>query len=109
MVGELKADLDLLEKVSKGWLNEAAPELRKAAGAIDGLEYTVVQFGPLFIGAWEAYREAAAYIQDRLNEGATSCEQVGNALHATALSFGAQDLANQEALNQVAGETDHHI
>lgn len=109
MPRELKADLDLLEKASKGWLDEAAPELRKAAGGVEDLKYTAVEFGPLFIGAWNAYSKAAAYIQDRLNEGAVSAEQVGNALHATGVSFAAQEQANEQAVNQAAGDMGFQI
>ncbi|GGL18481.1 hypothetical protein [Nocardia jinanensis] len=109
MPRELKADLNLLESASKGWLNEAAPELRKAAGAVEDLKFSAVEFGPLFVGAWNAYSQAAAFIQDRLNEGAVSAEQVGNALHATVVSFGMQEQANEQALNQVAGDMGFQI
>ncbi|WP_280420767.1 hypothetical protein [Nocardia carnea] len=104
MAGDLKTDVELLEKASKAWLTEAAPILRDAAGAIEELKYTVVQFGPLFAPAHSAYIPVAQYVQDRLNEGAAMFDQVGNALHSSAASFGTQEFQNEQALNQVAGD-----
>ncbi|MGI5220395.1 hypothetical protein [Nocardia sp. CA-290969] len=105
MPRDLKADLDLLEATSKCWLTEAAPKLREAAQSIDNLKYTQVQFGALFIAAWQAYTNAAEHIQQLLNQAAPTAEQMGNALHATAVSFGVQEAANEQALNNAAGET----
>ncbi|WP_433757073.1 hypothetical protein [Nocardia sp. CA-135398] len=86
----MNVDLELLEKVSKVWLDEVAPELGKTAADIDGLKYTVVQFGPLFAGMWFEYTQAADFIQNRLNEAKPVAEQIGNALHTAATSFGQQ-------------------
>ncbi|MFI5715945.1 hypothetical protein [Nocardia sp. NPDC051750] len=104
-MSDLKADLDLLERASQAWLTEAAPILREAAGAIEELKYTEVQFGVLFMPAHHAYLPVAQFIQDRLNEGVASFEQVGNALHSAAASFGLQEFQNEQALNQIAGDT----
>ncbi|WP_406233254.1 hypothetical protein [Nocardia sp. NBC_01009] len=90
MARELKVDVDLLEKVSKVWLNDVAPELAQTAAEIDPLKYTVVQFGPLFFGMWEAYIGAAEFIQKRLNEAKPVAEQIGNALHTASTSFALQ-------------------
>ncbi|AFU04283.1 hypothetical protein [Nocardia brasiliensis] len=90
MARELKVDVDLLEQVSKVWLNEVAPELAQTAGEIDPLKYTVVQFGPLFFGMWDSYTGAAEFIQKRLNEAKPVAEQIGNALHTAATSFALQ-------------------
>ncbi|WP_157124290.1 hypothetical protein [Nocardia pseudovaccinii] len=90
MVRELKVDVDLLETVSKVWLNDVAPELGKTAANIDELKYTVVQFGILFAGMWHEYTQAADFIQNRLNEAKPVAEQIGNALHTAATSFGLQ-------------------
>lgn len=90
MARDLNVDLDLLEDVSKAWLNEVAPELGKTAANIDELKYTVVQFGPLFAGMWFEYTQAADFIQNRLNEAKPVAEQIGNALHTAATSFGLQ-------------------
>ncbi|MFI6955533.1 hypothetical protein ACIBJI_18885 [Nocardia sp. NPDC050408] len=86
----MNVDLNLLEDVSKAWLNEVAPELGKTAANIDELKYTVVQFGPLFAGMWFEYAQAADFIQNRLNEAKPVAEQIGNALHTAATSFGQQ-------------------
>ncbi|WP_433680531.1 hypothetical protein [Nocardia sp. CA-119907] len=90
MARDLNVDLDLLEKVSKVWLNDVAPELGKTAADIDALKYTVVQFGPLFAGMWFEYSQAADFIQNRLNEAKPVAEQIGNALHTARTSFGQQ-------------------
>ncbi|MFC9436833.1 hypothetical protein [Nocardia sp. NPDC057030] len=90
MTRELKVDVDLLEQVSKVWLTEVAPELGQTAGEIDPLKYTVVQFGPLFFGMWDAYTAAAEFIQKRLNEAKPVAEQIGSALHTASTSFALQ-------------------
>lgn len=102
MPPELQADLNLLEATSKCWLTEAGPQLREAARSIDALKYTQVQFGALFIGAWQAYSKAAEHIQHLLDQSGPAADQMGNALHATAVSFGAQEAQNEDALNKVA-------
>ncbi|MFE3546480.1 hypothetical protein ACFXK0_26250 [Nocardia sp. NPDC059177] len=104
MGDNLKAELDVLELVSRTWLTEVAPGLRQAAASIDPLKYTEVQFGTMFNGAWSAYSKAAAYVQDRLNEGAPAAEQLGNALHQAVVSFGAQQDEQAAATNNIAGE-----
>ncbi|MET8651238.1 hypothetical protein [Nocardia aurea] len=90
MARELKADVDLLEQVSKVWLNDVAPKLGQTATDINELKYTIVEFGPLFAGMWFEYRQAADFIQNRLNEAKPVAEQIGNALHTAAVSFGMQ-------------------
>ncbi|MFC9896628.1 hypothetical protein ACFVMC_23320 [Nocardia sp. NPDC127579] len=90
MARELKADLELMEAVSKVWLNKVAPDLKAAAALIEPLQYTSVEFGPLFYNAWWAYAQASAYIKDRLNEGVPAAEKIGNALHAAVVTFGEQ-------------------
>ncbi|MFI2233745.1 hypothetical protein [Nocardia testacea] len=104
MARDLQTDIDLLEATSKCWLTEAGPQLREAAQSIDDLKYTQVQFGALFIGAWQSYSKAAVHIQDLLNQAGGAADQMGNALHATAVSFADQESQNQQALNNVAGE-----
>ena len=90
MTRDLKVDVDLLEKVSKVWLNDVAPELGQTATDIDPLKCTMVQFGPLFAGMWFEYTQAANFIQNRLNEAKPVAEQIGSALHTSATSFGLQ-------------------
>lgn len=104
MSRDLQADLDLLEATSRCWLAEAGPQLREAGQSIDSLKYTQVQFGALFIGAWQAYSKAAAHVQDLLEQAGAAADQMGNALHATAVSFADQESQNQQALGNVAGE-----
>ncbi|MGY1895113.1 hypothetical protein [Nocardia gipuzkoensis] len=109
MTDGMKAELDRLENASKAWVNDVAPGLRKAAASIDELKYSSLQFGPLFILAWENYRKAAAYIQDRLNEGAPVAEQIGNALHRAVVSFDEQQMEQKQGLEKLAGEMDFSI
>ncbi|RBO87377.1 hypothetical protein [Nocardia puris] len=101
MAKDLNVEIGHLENVSKAWLTEAVPDLRKSAASIDNLKYTVVQFGPLFMGVWEAYSKAAEYIQDRLNESVPAAEQVGNALHAAAVSFDNQQTAQETEIKRL--------
>ncbi|MEU4416723.1 hypothetical protein [Nocardia salmonicida] len=109
MTKNLKVELDELEKVSKVWLSEVSPGLKSAAGSIDALKYTAVQFGPLFIGAWSSYSKAAAYIQDRLREAEPVAEQIGSALHAAVVSFGEQQAEQVQATDRLAGDMDFSI
>ncbi|MGW4368732.1 hypothetical protein ACWEKT_24120 [Nocardia takedensis] len=90
MTRDLKVDVDLLEKVSKVWLTDVAPKLAQTATNIDPLKYTEVQFGILFAGMWFEYSQAADFIQNRLREATPVAEQIGNALHTAATSFGMQ-------------------
>lgn len=90
MTRDLKVDVELLEQVSKVWLNDVAPDLGKTAANIDELKYTEVEFGILFVGMWHEYIQAADFIQNRLNEAKPVAEQIGNALHTAAVSFGQQ-------------------
>lgn len=109
MAHELSVEIAELEKVSTAWRTEVAPKLREAAQAIEELKYTVVQFGPLFLGAWKAYNKAAEYIQDRLEEGAPAAEQIANALHTAAVSFDAQQSEQAQATNNLLGDMDFSI
>ena len=104
MTKDLKVELHELEAVSKSWIKDISPGLQTAAGKVDELHYTAVQFGPLFIGAWESYSKAAVYIQQRLVEGGPAAEQVGNALHTTVLSFEAQQAGQVKATTALTGE-----
>ncbi|MBF6437881.1 hypothetical protein [Nocardia cyriacigeorgica] len=106
MADDLKVEVANLEKVSAAWLTQISPKLKEAAGAIDELKYTVVQFGPLFLLAWESYSKAAVFIQDRLNEAVPAAEKMGNALHSAAVSFDIQELQNKQNILRLAGEMD---
>ncbi|WP_063048607.1 hypothetical protein [Nocardia arthritidis] len=109
MTDGMKAELDRLESASKAWINDVAPGLRKAAASIDELKYSSLQFGPLFILAWENYSRAAAYIQDRLNEAAPAAEQIGSALRRAVVSFDEQQVEQKQSLEKLAGEMDFSI
>ncbi|MEV6321643.1 hypothetical protein AB0M45_10655 [Nocardia sp. NPDC051787] len=109
MARDLKVELGELENVSRAWLTEVAPKLRQSAQSIEELKYTAVQFGPLFIGAWNAYNKAAIYIQERLNEAVPATEQIGNALHAAVVSFDAQQTEQEQGMHKLAGEMDFSI
>ncbi|WP_069164134.1 type VII secretion target [Nocardia altamirensis] len=87
MAKDLKLELDALETVSKSWINQVSPALNKAATSIDELKYSQLQFGPLFIGTWNAYTKAAEYIQARLKEAAPAATEIGTALHTAVSSF----------------------
>lgn len=104
MAKELAVELGNLEAASKSWINDVSPALQQAAAKIDDLRFTSVQFGPLFIGAWESYTKAAIYIQQRLTEGGPAAEQIGNALHTAVVSFDAQQAGQVRATNSLAGE-----
>ncbi|MGO4614795.1 hypothetical protein AB4305_00470 [Nocardia sp. 2YAB30] len=107
-MADLKVELDLLERASKAWITDVAPGLRNAATSINELKYSAIQFG-LFAGAWSSYSLAAAYIQERLIEGAAAAEQVGNALHIVASTYEQQQMEQEQSTHQLAGEMDFTI
>ncbi|UGT66008.1 hypothetical protein LTT66_22150 [Nocardia gipuzkoensis] len=109
MADGMKAELDRLEGASKTWINDVAPALRNVAASIEELKYSSLQFGPLFILAWKNYSIAAAYIQDRLNEGAPAAEQIGTALYSAVVSLHEQQVEQKEGLEKLAGEMDFSI
>ncbi|WP_280439946.1 hypothetical protein [Nocardia cyriacigeorgica] len=100
----MKVEVELLDKVATSWVSDVAPKLKEAAGSIEELKYTVVQFGALFWGAWESYTKAAQYIQDRLNEAGPAAEKMGTALHHAAVSFGAQESENEQNIARIAAQ-----
>ncbi|MFG1796195.1 hypothetical protein [Nocardia sp. NPDC049149] len=109
MTKDLKVELGALEDVSKSWINEVSPALTKAATSIDELKYSQLQFGPLFIGTWNAYTKAAEYIQARLKEAAPAATEIGNALHSAVGSFAQQQDDQAGKITKLEQENDSEI
>ncbi|WP_405180341.1 hypothetical protein OG225_03185 [Nocardia sp. NBC_01377] len=108
MSGELKVELGIIESLGKAWANEVEPGLTNAANQIDALKFSQIRFG-IFYNAWEAYRDTAQYLQDRLREGATRTDEIGAALYKVATTFEQQDIAGQTEFKKTEGEMDFSI
>lgn len=93
---QLNVSIERMKTASTGW-SATSHDLTQAGDKIAELKFSKLEAG-IFQHAYQAYIDAASYVQDRMREGASETTNVSSTLKVNADTYQREEESNTHAI-----------
>ncbi|KRQ26892.1 MULTISPECIES: hypothetical protein [Mycobacteroides] len=93
---QLNVSIERMKTASNAW-HAASEDLTKGSEKIADLKFSKLEAG-IFQNAYQAYIDAASYVQDRMKEGASEAGNVSSTLQENAETYQREEDSNTHAI-----------
>ncbi|WJR35003.1 type VII secretion target [Mycobacteroides immunogenum] len=93
---QLNVSIARMNSASKGW-QAVSSDLSQASDKISELKFSKLEAG-IFQHAYQAYIDAASYVQERMKEGSSETSNISSVLKANADTYQREEDNNTHAI-----------